>query len=136
MKDKEYYEGLDKRSKEYKEYKKGLGDMIASVTKAVGIEPCEGCKKRQDTLNLVGHQLEYFFKKHKPNKFTEQDRTDWLDFINRDKLDKITPIHQETIIRLLRTILNMSVKPCSHCNPKLWEKYTKMIQTVYEQDKE
>jgi len=30
---------------------KGLGDTIASMTKAVGIKPCGGCKKRRKWLN-------------------------------------------------------------------------------------
>ena len=30
---------------------KGLGDTIAKITKAVGIKPCGGCKKRQEKLN-------------------------------------------------------------------------------------
>lgn len=30
---------------------RGLGDVLASVTKAVGVAPCKSCKKRQDTLN-------------------------------------------------------------------------------------
>jgi len=30
---------------------RGLGDTIAKVTKAVGIKPCAGCKKRQTKLN-------------------------------------------------------------------------------------
>ena len=30
---------------------RGLGDTIANVTKAVGIKPCGGCKKRQAILN-------------------------------------------------------------------------------------
>ena len=30
---------------------KGLGDVIAAATKAVGIKPCSACKKRQDALN-------------------------------------------------------------------------------------
>lgn len=29
----------------------GLGDTIAKATKAVGIKPCGGCKKRQAWLN-------------------------------------------------------------------------------------
>lgn len=29
----------------------GLGDTIAKITKAVGLEPCGGCKKRQKWLN-------------------------------------------------------------------------------------
>ena len=65
-KNKEYYENLDKRTSEYKEWKakqenksKGLGDTIAKVTKATGIdkavkfvagEDC-GCSERQEKLN-------------------------------------------------------------------------------------
>lgn len=30
---------------------KGLGDVVASMTKAVGIPQCGGCKQRQETLN-------------------------------------------------------------------------------------
>lgn len=31
----------------------GLGDIIAGVTSALGIPPCEGCKKRQEKLNRL-----------------------------------------------------------------------------------
>ena len=31
----------------------GLGDVIAAVTSAVGIEPCDGCKDRQFNLNRL-----------------------------------------------------------------------------------
>ena len=30
---------------------RGLGDTIAKITKAVGIKPCNGCRKRQEALN-------------------------------------------------------------------------------------
>ena len=30
---------------------RGLGDVIASATKAVGIMPCSGCARRQEILN-------------------------------------------------------------------------------------
>jgi hypothetical protein len=30
---------------------RGLGDTIAKVTKALGVKPCSGCKKRRDKLN-------------------------------------------------------------------------------------
>lgn len=33
--------------------RKGLGDVVADITKAVGVEPCEGCKERQFTLNRL-----------------------------------------------------------------------------------
>lgn len=32
---------------------KGLGDVVAAMTKAVGIKPCSGCKKRQVKLNKL-----------------------------------------------------------------------------------
>jgi hypothetical protein len=31
----------------------GLGDTIASITKAIGIEPCVGCKSRQERYNKL-----------------------------------------------------------------------------------
>lgn len=30
---------------------KGLGDVVAKMTKAIGIKPCVRCKKRQQWLN-------------------------------------------------------------------------------------
>ena len=73
LKDEAYYSQLDKRTKEYKEYKafvaikeeqinnevKGVGDVVEIITKVTGIqsavkvffgEDC-GCGKRQDELN-------------------------------------------------------------------------------------
>lgn len=32
---------------------RGAGDLIASITKAVGIQPCGGCKQRQELLNQI-----------------------------------------------------------------------------------
>jgi len=29
----------------------GLGDVVAGATRAVGIQPCGGCKQRQAALN-------------------------------------------------------------------------------------
>jgi len=30
-----------------------LGDIVAAATKAVGIQPCEECKRRQAILNAI-----------------------------------------------------------------------------------
>jgi hypothetical protein len=35
----------------------GLGDMVAAVTKAVGVKPCGGCKERQAWLNEAGKRI-------------------------------------------------------------------------------
>lgn len=32
---------------------RGLGDVVAAVTTAVGIKPCGGCKQRQAALNRL-----------------------------------------------------------------------------------
>ena len=32
---------------------KGIGDSIAKLTKAVGIEPCKSCEKRKNILNKL-----------------------------------------------------------------------------------
>jgi hypothetical protein len=86
-KDKEYYEGLDKRTNEYKEWKakfneensSGLGDMVEKITKATGIkkavefiagEDC-GCEERKERLNNLRfrrtpkclNESEYYFLK-------------------------------------------------------------------------
>ena len=62
MKDQEYYDSLDKRTSEYKEYKKskGLGDDVEKVLKATGIKAlakvilgkdCPKCDERKSKLN-------------------------------------------------------------------------------------
>lgn len=79
--EKEYYEKLDKRTKEYKAWKakrdaapKGLGDSIEKVTEATGIkkavkfiagEDC-GCDQRKERLNKI-------FRYRTPKCFTEEE---------------------------------------------------------------
>jgi hypothetical protein len=46
----------------------GLGDVIAAVTSAVGIEPCLDCKERQFTLNRL-----FNFKTVK-SEMTQEDK--------------------------------------------------------------
>lgn len=46
---------------------KGAGDLIKVVTDAVGIEQCNGCKNRQDWLNVN-------FAFNKPKPLTEEQK--------------------------------------------------------------
>ena len=133
--------GVDKRSKEYRDYKKslefldnkqkGLGDVIASATKAIGIEPCEGCNKRKEWLNNQTDYIRKLFTKHKPNEFMEADRKLWEDFKDRENQKIIAHEDQQLIIRLLKDVLNSSVKACSTCGAGIWKKYINMIDIVY-----
>ena len=41
----------DPKREESKQGLRGMGDVVAAVTKAVGIKPCQSCRKRQEALN-------------------------------------------------------------------------------------
>jgi hypothetical protein len=53
----------------------GLGDVVAAVTSAVGIEPCEDCKERQFGLNRL-----FNFKKVK-SEMTPNDKEHFALFL-------------------------------------------------------
>lgn len=53
----------------------GLGDVVAAVTSAVGIEPCEDCKERQFKLNRL-----FNFKKVK-SEMTPNDKDHFSLFL-------------------------------------------------------
>jgi hypothetical protein len=42
-----------KEIKEYLQTKDGLGDVIAQMTKAIGIKPCGSCEERRKLLNKL-----------------------------------------------------------------------------------
>lgn len=54
----------------------GLGDVIAAVTSAVGVEPCLDCKDRQFTLNRL-----FNFKKVK-SEMTPNDKEHFRIFLD------------------------------------------------------
>lgn len=77
----EYYEALDKRTKEYKDWKasqeaaiSGLGDVVEKITEATGIKAAVefvagkdcGCARRKEKLNQL-------FPKFKPECLTEDE---------------------------------------------------------------
>ena len=116
--------------------KKGLGDVVEDITKATGIKKivgeCEGCNKRKQFLNEAPARIIEFFRKYKPNEFKEEDRKLWKSFIERENVNTINPVQQQLIIRLLKEVCNMSVKPCGTCNGSVWNKYIDKINTVYD----
>ena len=54
----------------------GLGDVVAAVTSAVGIEPCQDCKERQFGLNRL-----FNFKKVK-SEMTPNDKEHFKIFLD------------------------------------------------------
>ena len=134
-----YYNTIDKRSKDYREYKqwksakveegykshkksvekqsKGLGDTIAKITKATGIdkvvkfiagEDC-GCDERQVKLNKL-------FTYKNINCISEDDYIYLSDFVD-SKTNKTTSQQRARLISIYNNIFNTnqrntSCKPC------------------------
>lgn len=111
-KDEAYYESLDKRTIEYKEYKKwkqskGAGDTLEKITKATGIKKLVdkasealgvdcGCDERKAKLNKLFpykkveclepseyQTLKAFFEVKQRVKITNQEQRELLTIYNR-----------------------------------------------------
>jgi len=112
----------DKRSKEYREWKKnhanaseGLGDTVEKITKATGIkkavkfiagEDC-GCDERKQKLNEM-------FRYKKPECLTEAE-FDLIKMAVDTKKNKFTPDEQELFKNIYERIFKVKVEctPCS-----------------------
>jgi hypothetical protein len=112
----------DKRSKEYREWKKkhaeaseGLGDTVEKITKATGIkkavkflagEDC-GCDERKEKLNQI-------FRYRKPECLTEQEFRLIKDAVDTKK-NKFTPDEQNAFVSIFERIFKTKVEctPCS-----------------------
>ena len=133
-----YYETIDKRSKDYREYKewkaskrsegynklkqnvetqsKGVGDTVAKITKATGVdklvkfiagEDC-GCDDRQVQLNKL-------FSYKKINCISEDDYTYLNDFINSNPR-KATYNQRVRLIKIHNNVFNTNQRDTS-CEP-------------------
>jgi len=134
-----YYETIDKRSKDYREYKewkaskksedysklkqnvetqsKGVGDTVAKITKATGVdklvkfiagEDC-GCDERKQTLNKL-------FKYKKVNCVSESDYNYLTEFFGRNTR-KVTNAEKIRLINISNYIFNENQKTNTSCSP-------------------
>jgi hypothetical protein len=136
-KDLEYYENLDKRTKEYKEWKankdaspSGLGDSIEKITKATGIsdvvkfiagEDC-GCDERKEKLNEL-------FPYKNPQCFTEEEYN-WLGAFIRRRPTKVAAAEQKTLYSIYNRVFN-SNKQTGNCKSCVQEVYN-ALKLYYE----
>ena len=136
-KDKEYYENLDKRTSEYKEYKKkqeakakGLGDTVKKVTKATGIdkavkfvagEDC-GCDERQEKLNE-------FFTYDVPECLTE-DEFEYLQKFFKNEPIVINIDTQKQLLNIHNRIFKNKeqISSCSSCVKRMIGKLRKVMK--------
>ena len=117
-------EPKDKRTKAYKEWKanyenksKGLGDTIAKITKATGIdkivkfiagEDC-GCNERQKTLNEV-------FRYKRP-KCLKEDEYNFLNEWFSKTTNRVTPIEQKQLLKIYNRVFSdkREMTSCGSC---------------------
>jgi hypothetical protein len=129
----------DKRTKEYKEWKKkfdndskGVGDTVAKITEATGIkkavkflagEDC-GCDERKDKLNKI-------FPYYRPNCFTEEE----FNYIGKKIKTVTSRIERDDVPKLLNIYNrvfndNKQATACDSCFVNgVWAK----LKTIYKQ---
>ena len=124
-------EPIDKRTKEYKEYKKwlssqevatedvGVGDVVESITKAIGIKKKKdcGCDDRKKKWNKV----KLFKKDLKPRCFTDEEFIEWSRYRGlqewKTKGLTVTNIDIDFIHKMYQDLFNVKVSvPCLNCS--------------------
>jgi hypothetical protein len=136
MESNEYYESLDKRTREYKEWKarqeaapSGLGDVVEQITEATGVkavvkfiagEDC-GCNKRKQKLNEM-------FPYKKPECLTEDEYNYLVDEMRVSK----NTINQTTQLKMLKVYnrvfhQNKQATSCGPCFKEVYDSLRKLI---------
>jgi len=136
MESKKNYEKLDKRTKEYKEWKasqeaapSGLGDTIESITEATGIkaavkflagELC-GCDARKEKLNKI-------FRYEKPECLTEDEYNYLVDEMRVTK-NTISQTTQLKMLKIYNRVFhkNKQATSCGPCFKEVYDSLRKLI---------
>jgi hypothetical protein len=127
----------DKRSKAYKEWKKnheakseGVGDTVAKITKAIGIEKAVkflagedcGCDERKKVLNHI-------FPYQKPLCLTEEEYNYLSDKIGN--INKVSIEEQKELLSIYNRIFkdNKQLTSCSSCFLNgVWKKLERIFK--------
>jgi len=122
-KDVNYYQGLDKRSKEYKQWKKsqkseGLGDIVEKITEATGIKKAVkwlagddcGCDERKEKLNNL-------FPSRYKAQCLQEDEYKWLDKWFKVGKGVMKPTEQKEMLIIYNRVFNarQQFTTCSSC---------------------
>jgi len=139
--DKEYYENLDKRTKEYKDYtawkesreasSEGLGDSVEKFTEATGIkaavkflagEDC-GCESRKKKLNEL-------FRYNKPECLTEDEYNFLKEFYSAQK-NVVSGPEQRKLIKIYNRVFKAKkeLTSCSPCLKTLYDRLKQYFET-------
>ena len=159
IKTKKYYESLDKRTKEYKEWaaagkpievheltdeetkSMGLGDAVEKVTKATGIksvvehlygEDC-GCEDRKNKLNAFGVKLRDLFRTPKIDFLQKEEYLYLKEFKSRYNGRELKREEQIELLKIHNRVFNTK-RQMSTCTSCLKELCNKMIR-LYDEHK-
>ena len=143
-KDVNYYEALDKRTKEYKEWKasqkpEGLGDVIEKITEATGIKAAVkwlagddcGCDERKEKMNKL-------FPSAYKAQCLQEDEYNWLKIIyvriyNEEKqkyVSYLKPSEQKKFLEIYNRVFTARQTPtnCASC----WRDIVGRLHKVYQ----
>lgn len=99
----------------------GLGDVVATVTDALGIEQCDGCKQRQDKLN----KLVPFGTKD----LTEEQKTYLQEFFSVEHTE-LSPTQQKELIGIYFDVYQIKpFDPCTGCSG-VWKSIIKKLKKL------
>lgn len=102
---------------------KGAGDIIAAITTAVGIEPCDGCNKRKEQLNkLFPFGIE---------EFTDSEREYLGTFFAEDKQELNKQDQKEILDIYFRVFRVKHFEPCINCSG-VWKSIIGKLKKAYE----
>lgn len=100
---------------------KGLGDVVESITQAIGIQPCEACKKRKEKWNLL------FPVKLKPRELTEEELKQYNDF-KKVRTLRLNNEQRVWLCKIYSDVFQVPYyEPCVNCSA---EPYMKMIERM------
>lgn len=102
---------------------RGAGDLVAKMTKFVGIQPCEACKRRQEKWN----QMFPIRVRKNIREMTPEEIKAWKDFqaIRTLRLDNE---QRKFVCRIYADVFQVPYyEPCPTCGA---EPYLKMIERM------
>ena len=135
MKEVEYYEALDKRSKEYKDWKKeqkaeGLGDVVEKVLEKTGIakaakfllgDDC-GCEERKEALNKIWRRNP---------ECLQEDEYDYLKEWFSEEHHRMKPSEQRKMLVIYNRVFKTKQQftTCTSCLRDINTKMKKVFET-------
>lgn len=100
---------------------KGVGDVIAKVTEAVGIVPCDGCNERKEKLNKLfplGHE-----------ELTEDEKTYLKKYFANDEL-----VLAQELLEIYFRVFRKTPQTIEKGNPGVWINASKKLKTIYDEN--